>query len=505
MLVPMPIPLRWRQIKRLSKMLAVRFRTIMIQTSSKRLMIGVAAGIGALFLAYFAHVHDRPVTAALVAVFGAVYVGALLGFKAGAVAGIVASIAYNLLFTDPVLRFSLSSADDLVPVIALNLSAIGSALVAGKLSDRAVAAEALSHQVKQLLQFSEDLQLAVTNGEVEDVARAYCLCAGEDLRLFIALNDELQPAKTSDWGSEIAQKLWADHSAELISDNQHAVTLKSGDLRLGALVVATKDQEGAGEWLDVFVPLITLAVQRCQLAEQLSEADLIKKSEQFKTVLLSSVSHDLRTPLAAITAASSSLAGFGTQLDDDAKSELLETIVEQCDRLNRLTTNLLNLGRIEGGLDVGLMPVIDAIEVLGSALSRVRRQTSNNTFERELNLQSALVRADPALLEQVYLNVLENAIVHTPCGSTIKVTTEGLKGQLLVAVQDDGRGIPVEEREQVFERFHQSRPTRGSGLGLSIARGFTELIGGRISAVDARDHFCGARIEITIPLMAQSS
>lgn len=469
--------------------------------------MGVAAGLGALTLAYFAHVHGRPVTAALVAVFGAVCVGALLGFKAGAVAGVIASITYNLLFTDPVLRFSLSSADDLVPVIALNLSAIGSALVAGRLHDRAVAAETSSRQVKQLLRFSEDLQLAVTSSEIEEVAGAYFGAGRGDLRLFVDLGDELRPAGNSDRGRDIAQSLWASQSSEEISGNHFAVILKIGSHRLGSLVLTTAGQAAPKKWLDVFAPLITLAVQRCQLADQLSEADLIKKSEQFKTALLSSVSHDLRTPLAAITAASSSLAGFGTQLDEAAKNDLLETILEQCNRLDRLTTNLLNLGRIEGGLDVGTMPVIDAIEVLGSALSRVRGETSTKSFERDFKLQSALIRADPALLEQVFLNVLGNAVVHTPNGSRIKVSTDTRQGQLLVAVQDDGTGIPSDERERVFERFYQSRRTqslgKGSGLGLSIARGFTEIIGGKISAVDAQEHSRGARIEVSIPMMAQ--
>ena len=215
------------------------------------------------------------------------------------------------------------------------------------------------------------------------------------------------------------------------------------------------------------------------------------------------VSHDLRTPLAAISASASSLYRFQAELDAETKSELLNTIQEQCDRLDRLTTNLLNLGRIEGGLDVKLMPIIDAVEVLGSALARVRNIHSGHRFEKDFRIKSAAVRADEPLLEQVFVNVLENAAVHTRVGTSVKVSSTAQSGCLLISIEDDGVGIPKADRHRVFDRFFQggsdSRQS-GSGLGLSIAKGFAERIGGSIRASTAEQPLRGAKIEIELPL-----
>jgi two-component system sensor histidine kinase KdpD len=466
------------------------------------------SGLLALVLAYAAQSHGSPITAALIAVFGAVGVGALLGFLAGAIAGVIASLTYNLLLTDPILQFSLSSTDDLVPIVALNVSAIASALIAGRLRDRAVAAETASSQVTQLLQFSEDLQAAVTLVEVETVARAYFRRQKGKVQLFVAEDEQLRAASDWQWGQQIAQKAWSARLAETKSSDQQALLLRSGNRILGVLVIAVEDDTRPDEQLRHFLPLLTLAIQRCQLAEQLADADVVRRSEKFKTALLSSVSHDLRTPLAAISASASSLAGFGEQLDARSKTDLLDTIVDQCGRLDRVTTNLLNLGRIEGGLNVDQMPIVDAIEVLGSTLSRVRRAKRSQVIERNFQLGSALVRADEALLEQVFLNVLENAIVHTPPDTTIKVEASAAGGALLIAIEDDGVGIPKSKRERVFDRFYQVRPAprlgsgAGSGLGLSIAKGFIELIGGQIVAASARFPMRGARLEVSIPVLA---
>ena len=473
-----------------------------------KLLLGVLAGLIALVLAYAAQTQGRPVTAALVAVFGAIGVGAILGFRAGAIAGVLASIAYNLLLTDPILQFSLSSADDLVPIVALNVSAIASGLIAGRLRDRAVAAETASRQVTQLLHFSEDLQAAVTLEQVENVARGYFGRERSAVQLFVAGDDGLRAAVEFRPGNEVAQELWKSGLAATKSSNQQALLLRSGDHNLGVLVVAAEQGQDSTEPLKVFLPLLTLAIQRCQLAEQLTDADVLRRSEQFKTALLSSVSHDLRTPLAAISASASSLAGFGGQLDEESKTDLLDTIVDQCDRLDRFTTNLLNLGRIEGGLNVEVMPVVDAIEVLGSTLSRIRRLERTQVIERHLEVRSALVRADETLLEQVLYNILENAVVHTPPNSTIKVEARASADGLLIAVEDDGGGIPERDRKRVFDRFYQGplsqRPTSGpgSGLGLSIAKGFIELIGGKIVASAASMPMRGARLEVTIPVVS---
>ena len=469
--------------------------------------LGFAVGLLALALTNAAHANGRPITAALVAVFGVMGVGALLGARAGVFAGFAASLTFNLVFTDPTWTFTYSTADDLVPMIALTLSAVGSGVLAGRLRDRAVAAETATSRVAELLRFSEDLQSAVRVIEVEATARAYLAGGEATVWLFIERGGDLISPSGSPSGREAAEDCWFSRLPSLTCGNFTAHTLKTVERRLGVLVVE-QDAERSSDDVRVFLPLITLSIQRCELAEQLNQADLLRRSEQFKTALLSSVSHDLRTPLAAISASAGSLIELGAKLDEETTRDLLTTIQDQCSRLDRFTGNLLNLGRIEGGLDLEAMPSVDAIEVLGGTLARVRRVAAH-PIHREFSAAAAPVRADESLLEQLFLNILENAVSHTPAGTRVRVGAHILDDQLVVAVEDDGSGIPKGERERVFERFHQvsveGRRSSGSGLGLSIAKGFTELFGGTIEAGSAHEPMRGARIEVRLPLVGTSA
>jgi two-component system sensor histidine kinase KdpD len=447
-------------------------------TASIVVLIAAATLVGG----YVAHLYGRPVTAAILAVLAVTSVGALLGLRAGVLAGVCASIAYNLLFTDPYLRFSLETIDDLVPIIALNVSALASGLIAGRLHDRAVAAEAASRRVAETLRFSQSLQRALALEEIGSIARQFL---GRDVDILLASRSPLDQARGSDAERDTAARY----------------NLEGAEGHIGWLrVPGTVSDAGRIEGL---LPILAMAIQRCELASELAEAELVRRSERFKTTLLSSVSHDVRTPLAAIAASAGSLASSGTDLDERSRLDLLANIQEQCDRLDRLTTNLLNLGRIEAGLDFQKMPVVDAVEVLGAVLGRIRRLDGTHRFERKFAVASAYVRADEALLEQLFYNVLENSIVHTPPETLVRVSAGLAEGLFVASIEDDGPGIAEHERDRIFERFYQTtnagRPRSGSGLGLSIARGFVENIGGTMRA-RRPDSATGMRIEITIPL-----
>ncbi len=244
-------------------------------------------------------------------------------------------------------------------------------------------------------------------------------------------------------------------------------------------------------------------MERCLLLERLSEAELIKRSEEFKTALLSSVSHDMRTPLSAISASASSLASFGTELSEETRADLLAMIQQQCERLNRYTTNLLNLGRIQSGVDPKLFTECDALDVLGTAISRTRMIDDAPDIRKAYGVPSASVRADPVMLEQVFYNVLENAVRYSPAESQIQVTANVNGTELAISISDVGPGIAADDLERIFDRFYRSHSAlneEGSGLGLSIAKGFTEAFGGSIVAGRAHHLEGGTIIKIRLPL-----
>lgn len=436
-------------------------------------------------LATWASLNERPVTTAILILFGVTLVGAMKGLRAGLAAAILASALYNLLLRNPRFKFNFASAEEFVPLIAFNLSALASALVAGRLRDRAAAAEAARSQIKALFDVSEQLQRAVTIDEIAPAVRG----AGVD-RLFADFH------------------LVIDHGAANANDQQplpaaKAFRMSGSQGQLGMLYIQpSQSSSGDDSNLEALTSLISIAVERCLLLQRLGEAELLRRSEDFKTALLSSVSHDLRTPLSAISASASSLRSYGSNFTEEVKSDLLQTIQEQCDRLNRYTSNLLNLGRLQAGLNSGAFVETEVLDTLGLAISRIRCVYHERRIEKLLETQTGVVKADPVMLEQVFYNVLENACRYSPSNSAILVRVNKSEDTLRVQIADEGPGIPLFDRARIFDRFYRSRTSshqEGSGLGLSIAKGFTEAFGGTIS-VDTEAAVQGASIIIVLPL-----
>jgi two-component system sensor histidine kinase KdpD len=454
--------------------------------------------LAASLAAALAHQGQRPVTAAIVYLFGVVLVAALEGVRGGLLAALLASVTYNLLLTDPFLRPSLSSAEDLVPVIAFNLSAAVSGLVAGRLRDRARAAEVASRRMRGLFEASRDLQSAM---RVEDVLPAAAAFAGSEAELYTLAGTDLAPVAGSRF-RDLAERLVREGRETIGEGAATAFALTTPAGPLGALVVGRASEEAPerhAEDLETFVSVVSITVERCLLLERMSEAELVERSERFKTALLSSVSHDMRTPLSAISASVTSLLRFGGELREDTRLDLLKMIEEQCARLDRYTTNLLNLSRLQAGLDSEHFVVCDAIEVLGSAILRIRALQSGHGIEKRFELLAAPVLADPVMLEQVFYNVLENAVRYSPAGSPITVSAGIAGGSVEIVVGDRGRGIDPAEISHIFDRFYRGGTVQGegSGLGLSIAKGFAEAFGGSIEASSREEE--GTMVAIRLP------
>ena len=462
----------------------------------------------AILLASLAAHSDRPITSAMVLLFGVTLVGAVGGIKLGLGGAVLASIIYNFFLSDPAYRFSISSADELVPLVALNISAIASALVAGRLRDRALAAERAAKRIQFLMNVSERLQRAVTLEDIVAAIRETGSGALQALELYSVRQGALRPVGSSAKHREAAADMAAHSSPYWRYAGCEAFQLRDGERVSGVLVLRSENGAAGASELEALASLVNIAFQRCLALEELAEAALVRKSEEFKTALLSSVSHDLRTPLSAIAAAASSLRSYGSDLPAAVRDDFINVIEEQSARLDRYTANLLSLGRIQAGLGDAARTSCDALEALGSAIAAVRSLRPGVDLRKAFAVQEAPVLADPVMLEQVFYNVLENALKYSPEETPITVGASADGGNVRIWVIDQGRGIAEAERGRVFDRFyrgHADRRSDGSGLGLSIAKGFVEAFGGSIAVEPGDPLGQGTRVTISLPLSPEKS
>jgi len=236
-------------------------------------------------------------------------------------------------------------------------------------------------------------------------------------------------------------------------------------------------------------------------AEAAEGATLRARTEEMRSSLLSAVSHDLRTPLAVITGAATTLRDQGDKLDVTERAELLDTVCEEAERLERLVRNLLDMTRLEAkGMKVK-REWIPVEELIGSALTRLERLLEGRSVVTRLPPDLPLLAVDPVLIEQVFVNLFENAAKYTPPGSAIDVTARSLDGAIEIVVADRGPGFARGDEEHIFEKFHRGRGVSapGAGLGLAIVRGVVEAHGGTVTASHREGG--GAEMHVLLPIV----
>jgi two-component system sensor histidine kinase KdpD len=258
--------------------------------------------------------------------------------------------------------------------------------------------------------------------------------------------------------------------------------------------------------LDSLSDQTALAIERLNLAGEMDRARMAAETEKLRTALLTSISHDLRTPLASILGSASSLKQYRSQLSDTDQAELLGTIQEEAERLNRFIANLLDMTRLESGALAPNLELIDLGDVVGSVLRRAPLKQHMVSLDLEPGLP--MLRLDPVLFEQVLFNILDNAAKYAPPGTAVTLRARALAGTVIIQIQDEGPGLPEEERERVFDKFYRvraaDRKRAGTGLGLAIARGFMEAMGGTITAANRSDG-SGAVFTLTLPILSAES
>ena len=258
--------------------------------------------------------------------------------------------------------------------------------------------------------------------------------------------------------------------------------------------------------LDALCDQAAVAIERISLAKGLDEARVLAETERLRAALLTSISHDLRTPLASILGTVSSLRSYPERYSPAEREDLLSTLQDEAERLNRFVSNLLDMTRLESGAIDLKLELIDVAEIVGSALQRAGSVLAGHGVEVNIAPHLSMLRLDAVLFEQVLFNLLDNAAKYSPIGSRIDIRASR-DGELVeIEVVDEGPGIPPADLERIFDKFYrvqaQDRRRAGTGLGLAICRGFVEALGGWIVARNRRDG-SGAVLTIRMPVVPE--
>ncbi len=480
-------------------------------------------GIGlAVMLAYGVSFFLPLPNVSLIFMTAVILIAIYLGRAASIFASILSFLAYNIVFTKPYYNFSGFRHDDFVTIVFFLLVSVIVGNLAARLKSQMLAMRLSAQRTANLYEFSRKIAAAAA---LEDVLWAavhhvasnlqcssLVLLPQKDGRLQIAAGyppeDQLA---LKDWGA--AEWAW-DHgrpagwkSETLPTADWLFLPMRTGRGTVGLLGVSFKERQralAADKWrlLEALVDQVAVAVERTNLASDIEDARLLTETEQLRSALLSSVSHDLRTPLVSILGSATTLATV-ENLTEASRKELINTILDESERLNRFVQNLLDMTRLGYGALEPKREWSDLREIAGRAMKQFGKTLEKREVVFDIPPSFPLIHVDPVLMEQVLANVLDNALKYTSDGGRVTLMAVHKDNDAIIRISDDGIGIPPEARNAVFDIFYRARAKdtqiAGTGLGLSICRGIIEAHGGRIVAKDGPKSK-GTTIEITLPL-----
>jgi two-component system, OmpR family, sensor histidine kinase KdpD len=282
----------------------------------------------------------------------------------------------------------------------------------------------------------------------------------------------------------------------------------------GAIGVVGIDSDKAGplltpeqrRLLDALMDQGALAIERVQLVENMEQIERTAETERLRSALLTSISHDLKTPLASVLGSAGTMRDLADRLTDGEKAELLATIIDESERLNRFIANLLDMTKLESGAVAPKLARYDLSEIIGSTLQRTVKILRHHSVQLDLATDMPMVSLDAVLFEQVLFNLLDNAATYAAAGTTIFIRTWRDRTTVSLQILDEGEGIPQDDIEHIFDKFYRVQKTDqvrpGTGLGLAISRGFVEAMNGTIVAGNRTDRR-GAVFTISLPVASE--
>ncbi|MFN5281399.1 DUF4118 domain-containing protein [Bradyrhizobium sp.] len=463
----------------------------------------------------------------LVFITAVVAVAVRYGLWPSLLASVAASLSYNFFFLPPIYTFTITDPTNIAAVFFFMLVALLVSNVAARVRTQADTAIGRVRTTESLYAFSRKLAGTAT---LDDVlwATAYQIALMLRVRVVLLLPDDgvltvkagYPPEDQLDQ-ADLAAANWAwanDRPAGRGSDTLPGakrlfLPMRTGRGPIGVIGIdddrsgplLTPDQR---RLLDALVDQGALAIERVLLVEDMDRVKRTIESDRLRGALLTSISHDLKTPLASVLGSASTLRDLGSNLTEAQKHDRLATVIDESERLNRFIANLLDMTKLESGAVVPNTARHNVDEIVGSALRRAAKILVHHKVSLELAADLPMVELDAVLFEQVLFNLFDNAAKYAPVGTTISVRGARDREKIALQIMDEGNGIPADELDSVFDKFYRAekgdhvRP--GTGLGLAISRGFVEAMRGTISAANRSDR-TGAVITIRLPIPADTN
>ena len=433
-------------------------------------------------------------------------------------ASVIAFLAFNLYILGGRSPLNFASWESILTLATFFATAMLTGGLTGRVRDEAQRALARARTTQALFDATRDFSASADENFIRErlahhlaaAARGGALVLTEEatsssppgLAAPDGLPAEARALRTRDWSPGVAsafvdawtlRTLYADHTI------------------LG--VAAWRPQTGARlapdeqTLLEILADAGAAALARARLAAAKASAEARARTEELRNALLSSISHDLRTPLAAIMASASSLQEFGDSFDAATRRDLTTTIQEESERMNAFVANLLNMTKLEAGALAVHRTRFDLQEVVDRTLRRQQLAHRRSVIEAA-PIPQLEASGDPVLFEQALGNVVENAIRYSPAGSTVRIVCERADGHAVVEVTDEGPGVPTVDIARIFEKFYRSpsvTATTGAGLGLSITRGFMEAMGGVVTAANRPEPLRGLAVTLKLGIAPEMS
>jgi two-component system sensor histidine kinase KdpD len=441
-------------------------------------------------------------------------------------ASVASALAYNFFFLPPIYTFTIADPHNVTAFGFFTLVAVIVSSVAARGRNQAVATMERARTTESLYAFSRKLAGA---GTLDDVlwATAYQTALMLKVRVVLLLPERGTIAVKTGYPPEdilddadIAAAKWAwenNHVAGRGSDTLPGakrlfLPMHTGRGAIGVMGIDsdkpgplfTPDQR---RLLDALADQGALAIERVRLVEEMDRVERNAETERLRSALLTSISHDLKTPLAAVLGSAGTLRDLAEKLSAGEKAELLGTIIDESERLNRFIANLLDMTKLESGAIAPNVALHDLGEIVGSALRRASRILARHEVELDLAPDLPMLELDAVLFEQVLFNILDNAAKYAPAKTTIHIQAWRDGGTVSLRVIDEGGGIPPADIEHIFDKFYRAQKTdqvrAGTGLGLAISRGFVEAMHGTIVAANRSDR-SGAMFTINLPVPRQA-